>query len=71
MELKRLSRELVAAKKELHRKHFCGQYYEMEATVGLSSTSMWKGGKEIGKLFLRSETTTEPSLRTPPKKLTP
>jgi len=39
VELKRLSKELLAAKK-LHRKHFCVQYYEMKATAGLSSTSM-------------------------------
>jgi len=39
VELKRLSKELLAAKK-LHSKHFCGQYSEMKATAGLSSTSM-------------------------------
>ena len=39
VELKRLSKELLAAKK-LHRKYFCGQYYEMKATAVLSSTSM-------------------------------
>jgi len=39
LEMKRLSNELMAAKK-LHRKYFCSQYYEMKATAGLSSTSM-------------------------------
>jgi len=58
VELKRVSKELLAAKKK-HRKHFHGVYYEMRATVGLSSTSMLKGRKEIGKIFLRSMTTTE------------
>jgi len=33
------TKELLAAKK-LHRKHFCGQYYEMKTTAGMSSTSM-------------------------------
>ena len=42
VELKRLSKELLAAPppKKNARKHFCGQYYEMKATAGLSSTSM-------------------------------
>jgi len=40
VELKRLSKELLAAKKKLHMRHFCGQYYEMKAIAGLSSTSM-------------------------------
>ena len=31
----------------------------MKAAAGLSSTSVWKGEKEIGKLFLRSKTTKE------------
>jgi len=68
--MKRLPKELLAAKKKLHRRHFCGQYYEMKATAGLSFTSRWKGEKEIGKLFLRSNTTIERSLQTLPKKLT-
>ena len=37
----------------------------VHATAGLSSTSMWKGEKEIAKLFLQPTTTTEWSLRTP------
>jgi len=69
VELKRLSKELLAEKK-LHRRHFCDHYYEMKVIIGLSSTSMRKGGNEIGKLFLRSKTTTERSLRTILKKLT-
>ena len=68
MELKRLSKELLAEK--MHRIHFRGHYYEMKVIVGLSSTSMRKSGNEIGKLFLRSKTTTERSLRTILKKLT-
>jgi hypothetical protein len=40
VEMKRLSEELLAAKKKLHRRNFCDQYYEMKATAGLSSTSM-------------------------------
>jgi len=39
VELKRLSKELLAAKK-LHGRHFWGQYYEMKATAGLSSRSI-------------------------------
>jgi len=69
VELKGLSKELLAAKK-LHRKHFCGQYYTMKATAGLSSTSIGKGRKEIGKLFLQTKTTKELSLRILLKKLT-
>ena len=38
VEMKRLSKEMLAAK-ILHRKHFCGQYYEMKASAGLSSIS--------------------------------
>jgi hypothetical protein len=33
------TKELLTAKK-LHRKHFCGQYYEIKATAGQSSLSM-------------------------------
>jgi hypothetical protein len=40
MELKSLSKELLAAKKKLHRKRFCSQYYELMVTAGLSSTSL-------------------------------
>jgi len=57
VELKRLSKELLAAKKT-HRKHFCCQYYEVKTKAVLSFTSMWKDGEEVGKLFLRSKTTT-------------
>jgi len=39
MELKRLSKELLAEKK-MHSKHFCGHYYETKATAGQNSTSM-------------------------------
>jgi hypothetical protein len=38
-ELKRLSKELLAAEKKLHRRHFCNQYYETKETAGLSSIS--------------------------------
>jgi hypothetical protein len=38
VELKKLSKKLLAAKK-LQRKRFTGWYYEMNATAGLSSTS--------------------------------
>jgi len=44
-ELKRLSKELLAAKK-LHRRHFCDHYYEMKATAGQSSTRR-KENREI------------------------
>ena len=63
MEMKRLSKELLAAKTTA-QEHFCSQYYEMKATAGLNSTSMLKGRKEMGKLFLQSKTTTDRSLRT-------
>jgi hypothetical protein len=39
VEMKRLSKDLLAAKK-LHRRHFCCQYHEMKATAGLSFTSL-------------------------------
>jgi hypothetical protein len=38
VELQR-AKELLAAKK-LHREYFSGQYYEMEASAGLSSTGI-------------------------------
>jgi hypothetical protein len=39
VELKRLSKELLAAKK-LHRKHICRQHYEMKANDVPSSTRL-------------------------------
>jgi hypothetical protein len=65
----RYQAELKRSKKT-EQETFFRQYDEMEATAGLSSTRMWKGGKEIGKLFLRSKTRTEQSLRTLLEKLT-
>ena len=53
VDLKRLSKELLAGKKKnLHKKHFCCQNYEMKETAGLNSTSILKRVKEIGKLFM-------------------
>jgi hypothetical protein len=69
VELKRLFKKLLAAQIKPQMRRFWGQYYEMKATAGQSSTSMCKGGKETEKLFLLSKTTTEPSLRTLLKKL--
>jgi hypothetical protein len=45
-------------RKKTHRKHFCGQYYEVKTKAVRSFTSLWKDGKDVGKLFLRSKTTT-------------
>jgi hypothetical protein len=40
VELKRDYVKNCRQPKKLHRKHVCGQYYEMKSTAGLSSTSM-------------------------------
>jgi hypothetical protein len=53
LELERLPKEMLEAKRKKNTQEtFRGQYYEMKATAGLSSTRMLKGGKEIRKLFL-------------------